>query len=167
MIEQVMMKSLKSRGGLTRGRGMTESVRHNWINSMHKCASVHDAMCTLTQLQHITSEQHVELGQSRCERDPQDCEKILHWFGDHNPFDLATSKLSSLTTGLTDRNDDDINCDRVEEVGVEIQKKLDNCCFTAASIKRKDHIRTLQNLQPGIMVGKKIVHIDPGILFMR
>ncbi len=62
VIEQVMMKSLKSRGGLTRGRCMTESVRHYWIYSMHKCASVRDAMCTLTQLQHITSEQHVELG---------------------------------------------------------------------------------------------------------
>ena len=27
VIEQVLMRSLKSRGGLTRGRGMTESVR--------------------------------------------------------------------------------------------------------------------------------------------
>ena len=27
VIEQVMMRSIKSRGGLTRGRGMTESVR--------------------------------------------------------------------------------------------------------------------------------------------
>ena len=132
VIEQVMMKSLKSRGGLMRGRGMTESVHHNWIYSMHKCASVHEAMCTLTQLQYITSEQHVELGQFRCERDIQDCEKILHWIGDHNPFDLATSKLRSLTTGPTARSDDDINCDRVEEVGTEIQKKLDNSCFTAA-----------------------------------
>ena len=145
---------------------MTESVRHNWIYSMHKSASVHDAMCTLTQLQHITSEQHVELGQSRRECDTHGCKKTVHWFGDHKPFDLATPKIRSLTTGLTARNDDDINCDRAEEVGVEIQKILDNCCFTAASIKRKDHIRTLQNLQSGIMVGKKTVHIDPGILFM-
>ncbi len=107
------------------------------------------------------------LGQSRCERDTQNCDKLLHWFGDHNPFDLATPKRRALTTDLTARNDNDIKCDRVEEVGVEIHNKLDNGCFTAASIKRKDHIRITQHLHPGIMVGKKTVHIDPEILFMR
>jgi hypothetical protein len=50
IIEQVMMRSLKSRGGLTRGRGVTESVRVMWINSMHRCAGVHDAMTTVTGL---------------------------------------------------------------------------------------------------------------------
>ena len=45
---QVMMRSLKSRGGLTRGRGITESVRLLWLGSMHRCAGVHDAMTTLT-----------------------------------------------------------------------------------------------------------------------
>ena len=33
VIEQVMMRSLKSRGGLTRGKGMTDSVRHQWVHS--------------------------------------------------------------------------------------------------------------------------------------
>ena len=37
VIEQVMMRSVKSRGGLTRGRGMTESVIAKWIHSMHRC----------------------------------------------------------------------------------------------------------------------------------
>ena len=35
VIEQVMMKSIKSQEGLTRGRGITESVRLQWILSMH------------------------------------------------------------------------------------------------------------------------------------
>ena len=34
VIEQVLMRSLTSRGGLTRGRGVTESVRIMWTNSM-------------------------------------------------------------------------------------------------------------------------------------
>jgi len=42
VIEQVVMRSIKSRGGLTRGRGITESVCLQWILSMHKCAGVHD-----------------------------------------------------------------------------------------------------------------------------
>jgi hypothetical protein len=69
VIEQVMMRSIKSRGGLTRGRGLSESVRHQWIFSMHKCAGVHDAMTNMTKLKSSTSEQHVDLGASRCKRD--------------------------------------------------------------------------------------------------
>ena len=48
IIEQVLMRTIKSRGGLTRGRGVTESVRVMWVNSMHRCASVHNAMSNLT-----------------------------------------------------------------------------------------------------------------------
>lgn len=76
IIEQVMMRSIKSRGGLTRGRGVTESVRLQWICSMHKCAAVHDAMTNSTNLKHRTSEQHVELGDTRITRDYEDLKKI-------------------------------------------------------------------------------------------
>ena len=48
IIEQVLMRTIKSRGGLTRGRDVTESVRVMWVNSMHRCASVHNAMSNLT-----------------------------------------------------------------------------------------------------------------------
>ena len=40
MIEQCMKRSIKSRGGLTRSRGMTDTVRLTWIHSMHTCADV-------------------------------------------------------------------------------------------------------------------------------
>ena len=58
VIEQVLMRSLKSRGGLTRGRGMTEIVRQQWVYSMHACAAIHDAMTSLTGKHHTTSHQH-------------------------------------------------------------------------------------------------------------
>ena len=60
------------RGGLTRGRGMTESVHILWFYSMHKCAGIHEAMSQLTQLYSSTSEQHVEFGLSRMKRDNVD-----------------------------------------------------------------------------------------------
>lgn len=34
VIEQVLMRSVKTRGGLTRGRGMTEAQRSQWLLSM-------------------------------------------------------------------------------------------------------------------------------------
>ena len=40
-IEQILMRNLKRRGGLTRGRAFTESARILWIYNMRKCAGIH------------------------------------------------------------------------------------------------------------------------------
>ena len=58
VIEQSLMRTAKSRGGLTRGRGMTESVRLLWVLSGHKCAEVLEAMTELSGSRHTRSEQH-------------------------------------------------------------------------------------------------------------
>ena len=65
IIEQVMMRSIKSRGGLTRGRGYTESTRHQWVHIAHQCAVIHEAMTATTKSTLENSEQHVELGTTR------------------------------------------------------------------------------------------------------
>ena len=61
IIEQVMMQSIKSSGGLTRGRGITESTRQLWLGSMHRCADICNVMGELTGVYPNTSEQHVDL----------------------------------------------------------------------------------------------------------
>ena len=66
---------------------MTETVRLQWIYNLHKCAGVHDAMITITNLKHKTSEQHVELGISRSKRDFKDLNRIQEWFNQHEPFE--------------------------------------------------------------------------------
>ena len=60
-VEQVLMKSIKSRGGLTRGRAMSEETWLLWIHSMHQCASIHNEMTMVTGKKHATSDQHVEI----------------------------------------------------------------------------------------------------------
>ena len=67
-----MMKSIKSWGGLTSGRGLTKTVRLQWVYSMHKYAAIHSSMTTLTGLNHHTSDQHVDLGTSRSNHDFHD-----------------------------------------------------------------------------------------------
>ena len=166
-IEQVMMRSIKSRGGLTRGRGMTESVRLQWICSMHKCAGIHNAMTTITNSEHQTSEQHVDLGVSRSNRDFRDLNKIQGWFDHHEPFNLNEHKLRSLSSGLTATEGDGINCHKTEEIGRKLQKHLDNISVLEASIKRSEQIKSLDHLYPGIKVDKEKVHINPTLLFSR
>ena len=167
IIEQCLMRSLKSRGGITRGRGITESVRQLWVSSMHRCASVHDSMGNLTGQHHKTSEQHIELGTSRIKRDNSDLQKLVEWFDIHNPFDCSIPQLRSLTSGLTAVEGDGINCDDAENVGYIIQQYIDGLCIEEAKIKRSGKIRTLESLHPGVKLGNKVVHIDPLILFTR
>ena len=44
VIEQVLMRSMKTSGGLTRGRGMTETQRLVWLMSHPLCSEVNNAM---------------------------------------------------------------------------------------------------------------------------
>ena len=165
-IEQILMKSIKSRGGLTRGRGMTESTRLVWVYSIHACAEFHQAMTSLTKTTHITSEQHVEMHRSRCSRDTEDLMKIKAWFSQHNPFDPNETQLKSLATGLVDSNGN-INCDEAEKVGQDIHNNLDGICFEDVAIKRADRVTTLSSLNQGITIENKHINIDPLVLFTR
>ena len=166
-IEQIMMRSIKSRGGLTRGRGFTETVRLMWILSMHKCGEVFDSLSSFTGLAHMTSEQHVEMGESRIHRDNVDLNKLITWLSIDDPFCQNDSNLRSLSTGLTSTENDGVNCDNVEEIGATIQRKLDDVKYWSVKMKRSDKITTLLNLKKGIKIDQKIVHVDPLTLFSR
>ena len=58
VIEQVLMSSLKTSGGLTRGTGFGERQRLVWLLSMPACAEINSAMQTLSGVTFTTSEQH-------------------------------------------------------------------------------------------------------------
>ena len=112
VIEQTLMRSMKTRGGLTRGRGMTDSLRHLWVQSMHSTAMVHDAMMALSGVAVKSSKQHVDMGESRRKRDFEDYEKFKVWLATRNPFYFPDEHLHSLTSGfISDSNNDGINRD--------------------------------------------------------
>ena len=132
---------------------------------MQKCAGIHNAMTTITNSEHRTSEQLVDLGISRSHRDFRDLGKIQEWFNHHEPFNVSERKLRSLSSGLTTTDDDGINCHNTEEVGRKIQEHLDNINVLEASIKKSEQVKSLDHLYPGIQVDKDKVHINPILLF--
>ena len=83
--------------------------------SMHKCAEVHNAMTALTKLHYQENEQHIEKEKSCVNRDNQDTNKFICWFDACNPFDHNDS-LFSISSALTSKVGDGVNCDSVEEV---------------------------------------------------
>ena len=79
------MRSIKSSGGLTRGRGIGEAQRAQWILSIPACADYNSAMQELTGVGYFTSDQHKEASHARKERDRKDTLAILSTFVT-NPF---------------------------------------------------------------------------------
>ena len=93
VIEQVMMRSIKSRGALTRDRGFNESIGHQWIHTAHYCAVIHQTMSSVTKIVSKGSEQHEELGKSRICRDSTDLATIQDWFLRNNSFDECITEF--------------------------------------------------------------------------
>ena len=81
-------------------------------------------MTDVTGLVHRTSDQHVELGSTRCNRDVGDFNTILKWLAQNNPFDIQRPKVTSLSSGLTASDGDGVNCDEFEEVGLLLGENL-------------------------------------------
>lgn len=71
-IEQALMRSIKTTGGLTRERGMSESQRALWILSLPDCAEVNNAMMSFAGTQFYSSDQHEEDCLRRQKRDTKD-----------------------------------------------------------------------------------------------
>ena len=65
VIEQVLMRSLKTAGGMTHGKRMAELQRTVWLLSTPACAEVNRAMQEVTQVTYETIEQHNGTTQAR------------------------------------------------------------------------------------------------------
>ena len=116
-IEQVLMRSVKTSGGLTRGRGMGETQRLVWLLSMPACAQVNNAMQTLTGVNYQTSEQHKDLTKSRQQRDFKDLQTVTTYLNARSPFS-ADPSLRNIASGVV--ADDNVNADTAREIGLKI-----------------------------------------------
>ena len=145
------MRTAKSHRGLTRGRGMTQSVRSLWELSGHRRVEVHDVMTERSGSKHTTNEQHVEQGTSRKSKDFIDLGNIIQWLLTFNLFVLTNSNLRSLQSGLrSSKEKDGIICEDAETIGANMQTKLDSKTFNDISFKKSDYAVTLVALQKSV-----------------
>jgi len=79
VIEQVMMRAVKSKEGLTHCRGLTDSdsIRLLWVRSTHVHAAVHS---TLGKLINPMIQQNVDLSNSRKLHDCRDLTQLINQF---------------------------------------------------------------------------------------
>ncbi|XP_062523628.1 uncharacterized protein LOC134198281 [Corticium candelabrum] len=163
IIEQVLMRSLKTSGGLTRGRGMTEQQRLTWLLSKPACADVNCAMQELTGVSYNTGEQNKDITKARQARDWKDTHKILKYLRDMNPFTSDTS-LRSISTGVHAHST--VNVDKAKDVGNAILISMEGKTAAEYNFKKKDQVITLDT-KNAVKVDGIAVQIDPQLLFQR
>ncbi|ESP02014.1 hypothetical protein LOTGIDRAFT_157147 [Lottia gigantea] len=115
------MRSVKTTGGLTRGKGMSEVQRLQWLMSMPACASVNAAIQQFTGTSFSTSLQHKEHTTARRDRDTKDTNTILSFLYERNPFRQDES-VRNIETGVTATAEVDVH--RTEAVGDKIKQSL-------------------------------------------
>lgn len=163
-IEQTLMRMMKSRGGLTRGRGMEECVVEKWILGMSATFEICSAMEEYASVYYNSNELHTELRSSRISRDSKDMDKVLDWFEAHPPFP-ETDYIMSIATGLV--GDDTINCHTAFTVGTKSMKEIIGCNFHEVKLKRRNRVNTLADMNCSVKIRDEIVPVNTTLLLQR
>ncbi|GBN07376.1 hypothetical protein AVEN_182107-1 [Araneus ventricosus] len=99
IIEQSLMKSMQTDGGISRGRSTQESVISKWVYSMHATNTVCEGLEDLANVKMDTTDNHVDASDSRVKRDTEDIKTLLQWFLLHDPFPVV-KKIISIASGV-------------------------------------------------------------------
>lgn len=161
VIEQEYMRSLKTSGGLTTGGGMTEQQRAIWVLSRPACLEINLLMQNLTKIGYSTSEQHRDMSSSRKERDFDDTQKLVGYFGESSPF-RGDNQLRNIANGIT--SSQDVNVDEADVAGKLILSKMTGKTLKEQVFKKKDQVTLMNAKKAGSSV---VAHIDPALLFQR
>lgn len=163
VIEQVLMRSLKTTGGLTRGRGMTEQQRLIWLLAMPACAEANRSMQELTGVQFNSGEQNKDVTQARQKRDMKDTLAILTTLADRSPF-APNSQLVNIMTGVSAGSAVDV--DRARATGKNILASMIGKSVADYTFKRNAQAVTLAS-KSSVRIESDNVQIDPQLLFQR
>lgn len=103
IIEQFLMRSMKTQGGLTHGRGMGDCIIAKFVLTIIILIEVCNSMEAFCDVSYCSSEQHVDSTDARVKRDAPDLMKLLEFFTTYNPFP-HTQQLTSIFSGIVANN---------------------------------------------------------------
>ena len=155
------MRSVKTTGGLTRGRGLTDTKRLVWLLSMPACVEVNWALQDLTAVTYNTSDQHKVATRARQERDSKDTE-LLKFVQSRNPF-IDDRCLRTISTGVT--ADNEVKVDKANEIGSQILESMIRESILGYTFRRKQQAITLNNKT--CVKFNEDVKVDSKFLFQR
>ena len=141
-IEQVLMPSIKTVGGLIRGRGLNDLQRAIWLLSTPAVAEVNRAIQEFTEVTYATSDQHKEVSNSRIERDHNDSVKVAEYFLERFPFGQGR-ELINIDNGEVAHSS--TNVYQAEEVAKRMMKEIVSLFLTILLRRKILFLRCLVN----------------------
>ncbi|GBN52852.1 hypothetical protein AVEN_155155-1 [Araneus ventricosus] len=76
-VEQPLMKNMRTFGGLTHGRGVSDSVLARWTQGMTALQHICDGIEKFCGVDLTSSDHHLKISDSRVQRDNDDCRKVV------------------------------------------------------------------------------------------
>ena len=141
VIDQVLMRSVKSTGGLTRGRGMSESQRAHWLLlSMHVCSDFNNVMQEFTYKAFESSDQHKDSNKSRLARDNEDRSTFLQFLRERTPFTYEPT-LRNIETGVV--ANEGVNVDQAKRIGNAVLELVEDQNALSFTFKKSNKAVTL------------------------
>ena len=164
-IEQMLMRTMKTSGEQTRGRGFSRKSLAMWIGSMLSCIEVRQAIEQYCDVRTVTSEQHVVMRDSRQSRDADGDKKLVSWLNFHSSYSQQTSQLIPLSICIID--DGDTNCDETVECGSLAIAHMFGKKFAYVKLKRNDKVNSLSSVNKCVKIRRDAIPVNPQQLFNR
>lgn len=161
--EQALMRSVKATGGLTRGRGMSEAQRTQWLLSMPSCSEINSAMQEFTGQRYESGDQHREVYHSRIVCDEKDRCTFETFLREGNPFTEEPSLRNIETFAVAA---DMVNVDNAKEIGKTLLAEMKDQEAMLFRFRKSQKAVTL-GYKSSIKIGDDEVHVDPQLLFQR
>ena len=109
-LEQVLMRAIKTSGGLTGGLGISESTLARWIQELPLTVLLWNSLENFAGVVHETSEQHRQLRPWQQTKNNEDMDCFIQWLTSHLPFESRPANmLVRLSTGVI--ANESVNCD--------------------------------------------------------
>ncbi|KAG1706167.1 Carcinine transporter [Nymphon striatum] len=144
-IEQNLMRMLKSAGGMTHGREITESTLTNWVHSFPFTIPICKSIEQFTNINCTSSYQHRDLNAGSESKDKRDHETFYMWLSAHSPFVYTCESVVCLSTGMVAGKI--VNCDNAFEVGCIAASDMTNGNFSDVKLKRNDKVKNIAKME--------------------
>ena len=155
VIEQTLMRTLKTAGGLTRVGGMREAQRGRWTLALPLVTEYSQGMDDVTGITYSTSEQLIDTSSARITCDHEDTGKVLNFITEFSPY-TSDECLRNIVTGVV--ADDAINVHELISVGKRIVEEMDGKDVFTYSFCRKDKVKALSEPSKIIFGDGREVH---------
>ena len=168
LIETILMRVLKSRGGVGQGRGVSPSTLAKMVYIITQTVPISESLEMFYCVYSNTNDQHKDLRPSSITRDCLHYSRFSDYIAHHSPLDCTgghKDKLVCIATGIVAPLS--ANPDSAFQLGETAANTLSGQNYADVKLKRSDRVISIGAASDSVGIRGKEVEIDPMSLFVR